>query len=45
MYGFTLGIYRLDIQEDALVSAVGQYYFSEDQSQLVGHLNVLVATI
>jgi len=30
MYGFTLGIYGLDIQEDALASAAGQYYFSEN---------------
>jgi len=45
MYGFTLGIYGLDIREDTLASAVGWYYFSENQSQLVGHLNVSVAII
>ena len=44
MYGFTLGMYGLDIREDALASAAGRYYFSEDQGQLVGHSNVLVAT-
>jgi len=45
MYGFTLRIYGLDIREDALASAIGWYYFSKDQGQLVGHLNILVATI
>ena len=44
MYGFTPGMYRLDIRKAAWASAAGRYYLSEDQGQLVGYSNVSVTT-